>query len=84
MTWDEIQGNWKAVSDKIKLTWGKLSEEDLTSIAGRRDQLVERLQERYGHEKVDTEQKVDRFAHELNLEPEDSKAIHRLNQTVHH
>ena len=40
MTWDEIQGNWKAVSDKIKLTWGKLSEEDLTSVAGRRDQLL--------------------------------------------
>jgi len=83
MTWDEIQGNWKAVSDKIKLTWGKLSEEDLTSVAGRRDQLVERLQERYGHEQVDTEQKVDRFAQELNLQPEDSKAIHRLNQ-MHH
>ena len=83
MTWDEIQGNWKAVSDKIKLTWGKLSEEDLTSVAGRRDQLVDRLQERYGHEKVDTEQKVDRFAQELNLEPADSKAIHRLNQMAH-
>ena len=80
MNWDQIKGNWKAVSDKIKLTWGKLSEEDLTSVAGRRDQLVDRLQERYGHEKVDTEKKVDRFAEELNLGTEDSKTVHRLNQ----
>ena len=84
MTWDEIKGNWKAVSDVIKLTWGKLSEEDLTSIAGRREQLVDRLQERYGHDKVDTEHEVDRFAQELNRGPEDSKAIHRLNQIVRH
>ena len=84
MTWDEVKSNWEAVSDVIKLTWGKLSEEDLTSIAGRRNQLVERHQERYGHDKVDTEQKVDRFAQELNLERKDSKAIHRPNQMVHH
>lgn len=84
MTWDEIQSNWKAVSDVIKLTWGKLSEEDLTAVAGCRDQLAETLQQLYGYESVDAQEKVDRFALELNLAPGDSKAIHRLNQTVHH
>ena len=39
MNWDQIKRNWKQVSDKIKVTWGKLSEKDLTTIAGDRDQL---------------------------------------------
>lgn len=78
MTWDEIKNNWKGVSDVIKRTWGKLSEEDLTAIAGRRDQLAERLRERYGYEKVETEERVDRFARELTVETEDSKTIHSL------
>ena len=37
MNWDQIKCNWKQVSDKIKLTWGKLSEDDLAAIAGKRD-----------------------------------------------
>ncbi len=30
MIWNQIKDNWKEVCDKIKLTWGKLSEDDLT------------------------------------------------------
>ena len=62
MNWDQIKVNWKAVSDKIKLTWGKLSEDDLTAIAGQRDRLVGLLQERYGYEKAVAENKVEQFA----------------------
>ncbi len=36
MNWDQIKGNWQQVCDKIQVTWGKLSEDDLTAIAGRR------------------------------------------------
>ena len=39
MNWDQIKCNWKEVSDRIKLTWGKLSEDDLTAITGKRDRL---------------------------------------------
>ena len=56
MTWDEIQSNWKAVSDVIKLTWGKLSEVDLTAVAGCRDQLAETLQQLYGYDSVDAQE----------------------------
>jgi uncharacterized protein YjbJ (UPF0337 family) len=65
MNWDQIKVNWKAVSDKIKLTWGKLSEDDLTAIAGQRGQLVVLLQERYGYTKTVAENKVDQFAQGL-------------------
>lgn len=66
MNSDPFKGGWKQASDKIKLTWGKLSEDDLTAIAGRGDQLASLLQQRYGYEKVEAENKVDRFAQGLN------------------
>ena len=65
MNWDQIKVNWKAVSDNIKLTWGKLSEDDLTAIAGQRDQFAVLLQERYGYTKAVAENKVDQFAQGL-------------------
>ena len=65
MNWDQIKGKWKEVSDKIKLTWGKLSEDDITAIAGQRDQFVRLLQERYGYEQDKTESAVDQFAQRL-------------------
>lgn len=66
MNWDQIKCNWKQVSDKIKLTWGKLSDDDLTAIAGNRDLLSGMLQQRYGYATVLAEAKVDDFAQELN------------------
>lgn len=66
MNWDQIKCNWKQVSDKIKRTWGKLSEDDLAVIAGKRDLLSGQLQQRYGYAKVQAEKKVDDFAQGLN------------------
>jgi uncharacterized protein YjbJ (UPF0337 family) len=65
MNWDQVKGHWSAVSDKIKLTWGKLSEDDLKGIAGQRDRLSGLLQARYGWKKADAENKVDAFVHRL-------------------
>ena len=66
MNWDQIKTNWKQVSDKIKVTWGKLSEDDLVAIAGDRNVLSGMLQQRYGYATVLAEAKVDDFAQELN------------------
>ncbi|MCZ8072806.1 MAG: CsbD family protein [Paucibacter sp.] len=48
MNWDRIQGNWKQAAGKAKEQWGKLSDDDLEVVAGRRDQLAGLIQERYG------------------------------------
>jgi uncharacterized protein YjbJ (UPF0337 family) len=39
--------NWKQITGKVKEQWGKLTEDDLTVINGKQDQLVGRVQERY-------------------------------------
>ena len=59
MDWDRIAGNWKHFGGKIKETWGPLTDDDLTAINGRRDQLEGKLQERYGWAKDQVRRDVD-------------------------
>lgn len=58
MNWDQIKGNWNQAKGKVKETWGDLTDDDLTRIEGRRDQLVGRVQERYGVAKEEAERQV--------------------------
>jgi uncharacterized protein YjbJ (UPF0337 family) len=45
MNWDRIEGNWKQVTGKAKVHWGKLTSDDFDIIAGRREQLAGKIQE---------------------------------------
>jgi uncharacterized protein YjbJ (UPF0337 family) len=66
MSWTQ-NGTWNTVCDKIRRTWGKLSEDDLIAIDGQRQQLTACLQARYELEQGDAEQRVERFVQELKL-----------------
>src|SRR5882724_10466681 len=66
MNWDQVKGNWKQFQGKVKEKWGKLTDDDLTTIAGKRDQLAGKLQERYGYEKEQAEKELDEFTRTLN------------------
>ena len=46
MNWDRIAGNWKEFAGKAKEKWGRLTDDDWTMIAGKRDQLIGRIQQR--------------------------------------
>ena len=59
MNKDEVGGNWKQVKGKVKEQWGKLTDDDMTVIEGKRDQLVGKIQERYGYAKEQAEKEVD-------------------------
>jgi len=48
MNWDQIEGKWKEMKGRLREKWGNLTDNDLEMIAGRRDQLIGRLQIRYG------------------------------------
>jgi uncharacterized protein YjbJ (UPF0337 family) len=58
MNWDRIEGNWKLVSGKAKEKWGKLTDDDIDVVAGRRDQLAGKIQERYGVAKEEAEKQL--------------------------
>lgn len=38
MDWDRVEGNWKQVKGKVKEKWGQLTDDDLNTIDGRREQ----------------------------------------------
>jgi uncharacterized protein YjbJ (UPF0337 family) len=44
---------------KVKEQWGKLTDDHLHQIAGRRDQLVGKIQERYGLERDRAQRNID-------------------------
>lgn len=58
MNEDTIQGNWKQFKGKIKEQWGRLTDDDLDVIAGKRDQLLGKIQERHGIAKDAAEQQL--------------------------
>ena len=59
MNWDRIEGNWKEFKGKIQTKWGKLTEDDLAVVQGKRDELAGRLQQRYGFAKEQAEKEID-------------------------
>jgi len=65
MNKDQISGNWKQLTGKVKEQWGKLTDDDLTAMEGRRDQLIGRIQERYGIAREQAEDQVARWERSL-------------------
>ncbi|MFG1296787.1 MULTISPECIES: CsbD family protein [Xanthobacter] len=66
MTWDRIEGHWKQVCGQVKAQWGRLTDDDLAQIAGRREMLEGKIQDRYGLAKDEVRRQVDRFSKSLN------------------
>jgi uncharacterized protein YjbJ (UPF0337 family) len=61
MNWDMIEGNWKQFKGQVKEKWGKLTDDNLDTIAGKRDQLAGKIQEMYGITKDQAELQVKAF-----------------------
>ncbi|TVS00667.1 MAG: CsbD family protein [Rhodospirillales bacterium] len=65
MNWDQIKGNWKQFSGKVRQQWGKLTDDDIEVAKGNRDELVGRVQERYGIARQEAERQVDEWGSRL-------------------
>ena len=61
MNWEQNTGKWTQVKGELKQTWGKLTDDDILNIAGKRDVLIGKLQERYGYMKDAAEKEVDQW-----------------------
>jgi uncharacterized protein YjbJ (UPF0337 family) len=58
-----MKGKWNELKGKVKEKWGKLTNDDLDVIDGKKDQLVGRLQQRYGYAKERAEKEAEEFCH---------------------
>ena len=61
MNWDRIQGNWKQMKGSLRTKWGKLTDDEFAQLAGHRDKLVGKIQERYGVQKDEAERQVNEW-----------------------
>ncbi len=61
MDWNIVEGNWKQFKGKVKAQWGKLTDDHLDVIAGKRDQLAGKIQESYGVTKDEAEKQIKDF-----------------------
>ncbi len=61
MNWDEVLGKWKDYKGKVRQKWGEFTDDDLEMIAGKRDQLIGKIQERYGVAQEAAEKQVEEF-----------------------
>ena len=69
MNKNQASGKWQQVKGKLKQQWGKLTDDDLTVLEGRQDQLAGKIQERYGIAKEDAERQIREFK-EMNRDLE--------------
>jgi len=58
MNWDRIEGNWKQFKGNVKQQWGKLTDDQLDVIAGKREHLAGKIQESYGITKDEAEKQL--------------------------
>jgi uncharacterized protein YjbJ (UPF0337 family) len=75
---DQLKGKWKQMKGSVKERWGKLTDDDLDVIDGQRDQLIGKIQERYGIARAAAQKQVDEWnavaSQELELEEPRRKA----------
>ena len=59
MNWEQIEGKWKELKGQARTKWGKLTDDDLENVAGKKDMLLGRLQQRYGYKRDQAEKELD-------------------------
>jgi uncharacterized protein YjbJ (UPF0337 family) len=80
MNWDQVEGKWKQYKGQMKEKWGKFTDDDLNVIDGRREQLVGKIQERYGTAKAEAEKQADEFVKALKVEQRQEERVRTAGQ----
>jgi uncharacterized protein YjbJ (UPF0337 family) len=62
MNWDQIEGKWKQLTGSARERWGKLTDDDFKKVAGKKENLIGRFQERYGLAKEEAEKQADKWS----------------------
>jgi len=64
---DIFEGKWKQMRGQAKVWWGKLTDDDLEKVAGKKDKLIGLLQEKYGYTKLQAEEEYKKKTNSLNI-----------------
>jgi len=76
MNWQQIEGQWDTFKAKVRQKWGKLTDDDLEQIRGKKSELVARLKTRYGDMKDNAEQQVDEWMKNIDRQRDQPQKHH--------
>lgn len=68
MNSDQFEGKWKQLKGNVKQRWGKLTDDDVTALSGKKDELIGKLQERYGITRDQAQKEADEWAAAANTD----------------
>jgi uncharacterized protein YjbJ (UPF0337 family) len=74
MNWDRVEGKWKQLRGSARTKWGKLTDDDLDVVAGKKDKLVGLLQQRYGIAKDEADRQTDDWLKSLRDNSQEFRA----------
>ena len=80
MNWDRIEGNWKQFKGTAKAKWGKLTDDQLDVIAGKREHLAGKIQEAYGITLETTERQIDQWQADQKEEQKEEEKAEAIEQ----
>jgi uncharacterized protein YjbJ (UPF0337 family) len=73
MNSDQLKGKWKQMKGSVKERWGKLTDGDLDVVDGQSDQLIGKIQERYGIARQEAQKQVDEWNSNVARESESER-----------
>jgi uncharacterized protein YjbJ (UPF0337 family) len=71
MNGDILKGKWKELRGQVRAWWGQLNDNDVNQIQGRYEQLIGRLQERYGYTRLEAEGEIRKFLKQVDVQVEE-------------
>lgn len=75
MNWDRVEGKWTQMKGSLKQQWGHLTDDDLDYIAGSREKLIGKLQERYGIAKDEANERADNWYNSIDKPATESERV---------
>jgi len=71
MDWNIIEGKWKELKGHAREQWGKLTDDELEEVGGKKDRLVGKLQQKYGYAADEATRRADEWAKQQDAKPQD-------------
>ena len=75
MNWDQVEGQWKQIKGSAKQQWGTLTDDDLDVIDGKKDELIGKIQQRYGIQREEAMKRAEQWCKaQKEMKTEDTAA----------
>jgi len=67
VNWQQFKGDWNVARGRLREQWGRLTDDDLDQIEGRREHLLGRVRQRYGMNREEAERAVDSWLDRVTI-----------------